>query len=499
MRVRATDECRIERSVGDNGTLPLSVVDPEKDVPRMAKSPKKSGLSGFPEWLPAERLVEQHVIDVFREVAELHGFSGIETRSVEPLEQLLRKGEIDKEVYVLRRLHAEEDEAAADDSAADPSRTLGLHFDLTVPLARYVLEHQNDLAFPLRRFQIQKVWRGERPQDGRFREFYQADLDVIGQDTLPGHIEAEVAVVMAEILDRLPLPTFTIHANTRRLSEGFFRALGLEDHAAVLRCLDKLPKIGPDAVRELLLGEIGATAQQAQACLDFASIRTRDGSFAERVRELGGSGEMVEQGIAELTSVLERVEAAVPGVIVADLSIARGLDYYTGTVFETFVAGHESLGSICSGGRYDSLATDNRHTYPGVGLSIGLSRLVSRMLTADLARASRSVPTCVLVAVLDEQSRPVSDAVARQLRSRGIATEVAPTAAKFGKQIRYADRRGIPFVWFPGEEDAPGEVKDIRTGEQVSADPATWEPTAQDREVQILPGGEDGSGSRESR
>ena len=157
---------------------------------------KIAALSGFPEWLPGERLVEQHVIDVFREVAELHGFSGVETRAVEPLEQLLRKGEIDKEVYVLRRLHAEEGD---DDAGADRSRTLGLHFDLTVPLARYVLEHQNDLAFPFRRYQIQKVWRGERPQDGRFREFYQADLDVIGQDTLPGHVEAEVAIVMAEI------------------------------------------------------------------------------------------------------------------------------------------------------------------------------------------------------------------------------------------------------------------------------------------------------------
>lgn len=449
----------------------------------MAKTSKNSGLSGFPEWLPAERLVEQHVIDVFREVAELHGFSGIETRAVEPLDQLLRKGEVDKEVYVLRRLHAEEGSA---DAGADPSRTLGLHFDLTVPLARYVLEHQNDLVFPLRRFQIQKVWRGERPQDGRFREFYQADLDVIGQDTLPGHIEAEVAVVMAEILDRLPLPPFTIHANTRRLSEGFFRSLGLEDHTAVLRSLDKLPKIGADKVRDLLLAETGATPEQAQACLDFAGIRTRDASFADEVRALGASGEMVEEGIAELTAVLERVEAVVPGVILADLSIARGLDYYTGTVFETFISGHESLGSVCSGGRYDSLAADNRHTYPGVGLSIGLSRLVSRMLSADLARATRAVPTCVLVSVADEEARHLSDDVARGLRTRGISCEVAPSAAKFGKQIRYADRRGIPFVWFPGEAGEQGEVKDIRSGEQSVADPVSWEPPAEDRTVRVV-------------
>ena len=459
------------------GTVPTI----EKEVHRMAKI---AALSGFPEWLPAERLVEQHVIDVFREVAELHGFSGIETRAVEPLEQLLRKGEIDKEVYVLRRLHAEEDESGP--AGSDPSRTLGLHFDLTVPLARYVLEHQNDLSFPLRRFQIQKVWRGERPQDGRFREFYQADLDVIGQDALPGHIEAEVAVVMAEILDRLPIPSFTIHANTRKLSEGFFRAIGLQDHAAVLRILDKLPKIGAEAVGELLRREAGADQEQARACLDFAAIRTRDGSFAQTVRDLGGSGEMVEEGIAELSAVLERVEAAVPGVILADLSIARGLDYYTGTVFETFVSGHESLGSICSGGRYDSLAADNRHTYPGVGLSIGLSRLVSRILSAQLAAPTRPVPTCVLVSVADEQHRATSDAVARSLRRRGIACEVAPSAAKFGKQIRYADRRGIPFVWFPGTEGAADEVKDIRSGEQTPAEAAGWEPPAADRAVRVL-------------
>lgn len=444
---------------------------------------KISALSGFPEWLPAQRIVEQHVIDTFRRVAELHGFSGIETRAVEPMSQLLRKGEIDKEVYVLRRLHAEE----SDVEQADPSRTLGLHFDLTVPLARYVLEHQNDLAFPLRRYQIQKVWRGERPQDGRFREFYQADLDIVGQDTLPGHIEAEVAVVMAEILAQLPLPRFTIHANTRRLSEGFFVAIGVEDRAAVLRCLDKLPKIGEDAVRELLVKEADVSPEQADKCLAFASIRTRDTSFADAVRELGGTSEEIEEGIAQLSAVIERVEAAVPGVVLADLSIARGLDYYTGTVFETFVEGHESLGSICSGGRYDRLAADNRHTYPGVGLSIGLSRLVSRMLSVPLVEVTRPVPTCVLVAVADEAARGESEAAARALRARGISCEVAPSAAKLGKQIRYADRRQVPFVWFCGAEG--DQVKDIRSGEQQDADAATWEPPAEDLAVRVIPVG----------
>lgn len=445
---------------------------------------KTSVLSGFPEWLPAGRIVEQHVIDTFRRVAELHGFSGIQTRAVEPMSQLLRKGEIDKEVYVLRRLHAEDGET----DHVDPDRQLGLHFDLTVPLARYVLEHQNDLAFPFRRYQIQKVWRGERPQDGRFREFYQADLDVIGQDVLPAHIEAEVALVMAEILTALPIPGFTIHANNRRLSEGFFRAIGLEDTQGVLRSIDKLAKIGPEAVATLLREQSGATEEQAQACLGFAGIVTDDGTFGDRVRALGGTGEEVEQGIAELSEVVRRVNAEVPGVCVADLSIARGLDYYTGTVFETFVEGHAALGSVCSGGRYDRLAADNRHTYPGVGLSIGLSRLVSRILSADIAHATRGVPTCVLVSVSSEDERARSEQVASRLRARGIPTEIAPTAAKFGKQLKHADRRGIPFVWFPGADG--DEVRDLRSGRQVGADADRWEAPAEDLHPRVVPAGE---------
>ncbi|MBV7412179.1 histidine--tRNA ligase [Dermabacteraceae bacterium TAE3-ERU27] len=441
---------------------------------------KIAPLSGFPEWLPAQRMVEQHVIDTFREVAQLHGFVGIETRAVEPLSQLLRKGEIDKEVYVLRRLHAEEGEDV------NPDKQLGLHFDLTVPLARYVLENQGKLAFPLRRFQIQKVWRGERPQDGRFREFYQADLDVVGLDTLPAHVETEVALVMADILSRLPLPGFTIHINNRRLSQSFFEALGLSDVPAVLRCLDKLRKIGPEAVKELLGKEAGADAKQAQACLDFAAICTPDDSFVQRVRDLGVTSPELEEGLAALADVVTGVNAQAPGTCVADLSIARGLDYYTATVYETFVHGHENLGSICSGGRYDTLASDGKRTYPGVGLSIGLSRLVSRLLSANMARATREVPTCVLVAVTDEEHRGASTSVATSLRKRGIATEVAPSAAKFGKQIRYADRRGIPFVLFPNTDSGQHEVKDIRSGEQYAIDAETWEPPMQDLRVRIV-------------
>lgn len=440
---------------------------------------KVTPLSGFPEWLPAERRIEQHVMDTFREVAELHGFSNIETRAVEPLDQLLRKGETSKEIYVISRLHADEEEGEKE------GQKLGLHFDLTVPLARYVLEHQNDLAFPFRRYQIQKVWRGERPQDGRFREFYQADIDIIGQDSLPSHMDADVAIVMAEVLGKLPIPGFTISINNRKLSQGVFEALGLSDIEGVLRQLDKLAKIGEAEVRKLLIEQVGASEEQADGCLAFASIRATHEDLADKVESLGVSSEEITSALEELCFVIRTVNASVPGACIADLSIARGLDYYTGTVFETFVEGHEDLGSICSGGRYDTLATDNRHSYPGVGLSIGLSRLVSRLVTRSLVMSTRAVPTVVLVAVTDEEHRDTSVDVARMLRARGISAEVAPSAAKFGKQIKYADRRGIPFVFFPSEGSA-GEVKDIRSGEQTTADARTWQPDESDTTARVV-------------
>ena len=440
---------------------------------------KVTPLSGFPEWLPAERRIEQHVMDTFRDVAELHGFSNIETRAVEPLDQLLRKGETSKEVYLISRLQSD------DEDREKEGQKLGLHFDLTVPLARYVLEHQNDLAFPFRRYQIQKVWRGERPQDGRFREFYQADIDIIGQDTLPSHMDADVAIVMAEVLGKLPIPGFTISVNNRKLSQGVFEALGLTDIEGVLRQLDKLAKVGEAEVRTLLIEHAGASEEQADGCLAFARIKATHEDLAEKVNALGVSSEAITHALEELSFVIRTVNASVPGACIADLSIARGLDYYTGTVFETFVEGHEDLGSICSGGRYDTLATDNRHSYPGVGLSIGLSRLVSRLVTRSLATSTRAVPTVALVAVTDEEHREASVDIARVLRSRGISAEVAPSAAKFGKQIKYADRRGIPFVFFPSE-GGRGEVKDIRSGEQTPADAHTWQPPKDDMTARVV-------------
>lgn len=453
-------------------------------------------LSGFPEWLPDGRIVEQHVLDTLRRTFELHGFAGIETRAVEPLDQLLRKGETSKEVYTLHRLQETAEDASGAGAGKEKDR-LGLHFDLTVPFARYVLENAGHLAFPFARYQIQKVWRGERPQDGRFREFVQADIDVVGADVLPYHYEVDLPLVMAEALGALReigLPEVRVLVNNRRVAEGFYRGIGLTDVEAVLRSIDKLDKTGPVKVAELLAAEAGATAGQAQACLDLATISGTDATVVDRVRELAAahrlSGEaldLMEQGLAELGQIIEAAAVRAPGVVVADLKIARGLDYYTGSVYETVLVGHEQLGSICSGGRYDTLASDGARTYPGVGLSVGVSRLVSRMLGAGLVRATRSVPAAVLVAVTSEETRAGSDAVAAALRGRGMPVEVAPTAAKFGKQIKHADRRGIPFVWFPGTEGGADQVKDIRSGEQVDADAGTWSPPAEDWWPRVVP------------
>ena len=445
---------------------------------------KPTPLSGFPELLPAERIVELQVIDTLRRTFELHGFAPIETRAVEPLEQLLRKGEIDKEVYLLRRL-----QATGDDD--ESSNSLGLHFDLTVPFARYVLENAGKLEFPFRRYQIQKVWRGERPQEGRYREFTQADIDVVARETLPFHHDVEVARVMAEALSDLPLPPLRLQVNNRKLIEGFFLGVGATDVPAVMRVIDKIDKVPAEVVRGMLVDEAGLTADQADLCLGLAEIRTTDSSFVKRVDDLGVRHDLLAEGLAELAAVIDGCApfATERFTVEADLRIARGLDYYTGTVFETRMTGFENLGSICSGGRYDSLASDGKVSYPGVGISLGVTRLLTPLFARKKLTASRSVPSAVLVALPDEDSRAECDEIAQALRRRGIATEVAPSAQKFGKQIRLAERRGIPFVWFPASATESGgsdEVKDIRSGEQSEVDRSTWLPPTEDLRPQVV-------------
>ncbi|MEW6906315.1 histidine--tRNA ligase [Trueperella pyogenes] len=429
---------------------------------------KIAPISGFPEWLPAGRIVEQRMIDKLRQTFELHGFSGIETRAVEPVERLLSKGETSKEIYLLRRL---QDEAGTDSE-------LGLHFDLTVPLSRYVLENAGHLDFPFRRYQIQKVWRGERPQDGRFREFLQADVDVVGQDTLAFHHEIELPLVMVDALSKLPIPRVKILASNRKVAQGFYEAIGLEDVEETLRILDKLDKVGPQAITEMLADGVGANDQQARLALELAGIRADDASVADRVLALGYRSDLLDEGLGELVALVEGANDLIPGSVTADLKIARGLDYYTGSVYESVLEGHEDLGSVCSGGRYDSLVSDGKKSYPGVGLSIGVSRILARVIGHELLTPSRKVPTVVLVAVNDEGERRHADKTAQALRRRGIAAEVSPNSAKFGKQIRYADRRGIPYVWFSTDEGE--QVKDIRSGQQITADADTWTPPAVD-------------------
>lgn len=430
-------------------------------------------LTGFPEWLPRERVVEQRFLDVLRETFELHGFSGIETRAVEPVDFLLRKGEIDKEVYGVRRIHADDSEKHA----------MALHYDMTVPFSRYVLENAGKLEFPFKRYQMQKAWRGERPQFGRFREFIQADADIVDRDSLAQHFDAEIVALIVDIFRRLDFGRATVRVSTRKIPEGFYRGLGIDDTAAVLRAVDKLDKIGPDKVRAILPDNV--STEQADKILSLAAIRTTDDSFADQVRALGVENELLSEGLDELGDLMRAVAPSADGMVVADLSIARGLDYYTGTVFETNLVGFEELGSVCSGGRYDRLASDGKVTYPGVGLSVGVSRIMAVLLRDDIAEATRGVPTCVLVAVTDEQQRLASNDVAHALRARGIATEVSPSAARFGKQIKYADRRGIPFVWFT-DTDGKHQIKDIRSGDQVDADPQAWTPSEDDRMPRLI-------------
>jgi histidyl-tRNA synthetase len=432
---------------------------------------KPTPISGFPEWLPPQRMIEQYVIEQIRSTFELYGFAPVETRAVEPLDQLLRKGETSKEIYVLRRL---QEDQTADDSA------LGLHFDLTVPFARYVLENAGRLQFPFRRYQIQKVWRGERPQEGRYREFLQADIDIVDRDTLPPHYEAEIPLIIGDALGGLPIPPVRIQVNNRKVCEGYYRGLGLTDPEAALRAVDKLDKIGPDKVVDLLQQTAGASESQAKACLSLAEICTPDASFADAVRGLGVTHPLLDEGLAELTEVVETAAAHAPGLCVADLRIARGLDYYTGTVYETQMIGYERFGAICAGGRYDNLATAGEARFPGVGISIGVTRMLGLLFGSGALSVSRSVPTCVLVALPTEDRRATCNRIAEQLRRRGIATEVSPSAAKYGRQIRYAERRGIPYVWFPGSDGAPDEVKDIRSGVQVPAAAGEWTPPRAD-------------------
>ena len=424
-----------------------------------------SRVSGFVEWLPEQRIVELQWMDEIRRVFESYGFCSIETPAVEELEVLLARGETDKEIYVLKRLQEDSD------------TRLGLHYDLTVPLARYVAEHYNDLVFPFKRYQVQRVWRGEQPQEGRFREFYQCDINVINNNTVPLHFDAEMPAIIYEIFQRLKISDFQMHINNRKILEGYLRGLGVEDVTSVIRIVDKLDKIGRDEVLSLLQSSLGSQRELAWHCLAIASIRTPDCSFVQQVKDLGVKSELLNEGLDELAFVIDALSDLPSGVVLADLSIARGFDYYTGTVYEGKLVEFPSYGTICAGGRYDDLAGAfiNRKL-PGVGISIGLTRLFAALLAGGRVQVGPKSPAQVLVVFPTAGQRNETVQTAKTLRERGFNVEMYHTPGRQTQQLRYASRKGIPYVWFLSYGDKGHEVKNMLTGEQVAADPSTWKP-----------------------
>jgi histidyl-tRNA synthetase len=350
-------------------------------------------------------------------------------------------------------------------------------------LARYVAQHFNELVFPFKRYAMGRVWRGERPQEGRFREFTQCDIDVINVDQVPLHFDAELPRIVHEVLTDLEVGAFRIGINNRKVLQGFYAGLGIADPLGVIRIADKLDKIGADAVGKLLEAELNLTPHQVTACLDLAQVRGADSSVVDVIAGLGSSGALLEEGLAELAYVLGELVDLPAGSVVADLSIARGLDYYTGTVYEGQLLDAPGFGSICSGGRYDNLAGEfiRRHL-PGVGMSIGLSRLFARFVAVGRFADGPKSPAHVLVVIPSEERRREALATAAALRARGLNVETYHEADKLGRQIRYASRKLIPYVWFPPFEDGKAhEVKDMTSGEQGEADPATWSPAGSAR------------------
>lgn len=429
---------------------------------------------GVMELLPRDQIAFQRMLDVIRRNYERFGFLPVETPVFELSEVLLTKtgGETERQVYFVQSTGALAN--AAESAGGQPE--LALRFDLTVPLARYVAQHEHDLAFPFRRYQIQRVYRGERAQRGRFREFYQCDIDVIGKDALSVRHDAEMPAVIHAVFSELGVGEFTIQLNNRKLLRGFFEGLGIaegERQALVLREIDKLDKRGADAVRATLTGpDFGLANDVADKIMAFVQVRSDSHADAlARLDALDGGNATLAEGVAELREVIGLLKAQ--GVPESDyavnFSIARGLDYYTGTVYETTLDAHPQIGSVCSGGRYESLASSyTKSRLPGVGISIGATRLFFQLREAGiLSTAESSVD--VMVGLMDEARLADSLDIARQLRGAGINAEVQMEAKKLAKQFQYADKAGIRFVVLFGEDEAARgvvTVKDLRAKEQ---------------------------------
>ena len=433
----------------------------------MSKEDKKiykpKPVSGFPEWLPEERIVEQRWFDSIRRVFESYGYCSIETPSVEEIDVLTAKGEVDKEIYVIERLHKDEKDKG--------EARLALHFDQTVPLARYVAQRFNDLVFPFKRYQMQRVWRGERPQMGRMREFYQCDIDVINVDNLPISFDAEVAAVCYEAIQSLDIGRVQLRINNRKILMGLLSSLGIQNPVLVTRAIDKLEKIGKEKVIEELKS-VGLDEIQSLSILTLAEIKGN----ADRIRSIKAENDVMQEGIQELVFVLDNLAHLGEGAI-GDLSIVRGLDYYTGTVYETQLLDvPEFTGSVCSGGRYDDLASGyiNKHL-PGVGISIGFSRLfdVMRQTHREKLGIGPKSPADIMMVLPSEEERAAASATARTLRERGFKVEMYHAARKLDDQLKYAIKKQIPYVWMPFADGH--QIKNLNTREQIAADAATWE------------------------
>ena len=416
---------------------------------------KPRTLSGFMELLPHRQAQMNWMMDILRQSYELYGFTGLDTPVIEAAEVLLAKGGGDTEKQIYRFQKGDSD--------------LALRFDLTVPLAKYVALHYNDLAFPFRRYQIGKVYRGERPQRGRFREFYQADIDIIGDGKLDILCEAEIPSVIYRTFTALGLEDFQIRLNNRKVLSGLFDLLGLGDKATdVMRTIDKLEKIGKEKVLEVLTGEFAVAEDAASKLLEV--LESADPM--EALEKLKGQNELLDTGIQELSQVVRHMgDFGVPEThFKVDLTIARGLDYYTGTVYETQMTRHPEIGSICSGGRYDNLAafyTDKQ--LPGVGISIGLTRLFYVLEEQGLLNDELLTgPADALILPMTEDLSPAIS-LATQLRQANIRTQLYTEQKKFKAKMSYADKLKVPFVLFLGEDEvnaAAVSIKNMRTGEQ---------------------------------
>ena len=422
-------------------------------------------LSGFMELLPARQAQFDRMVDILKQTYSLYGFTPLDTPLIEASQVLLAKGGGETEKQIYRFMKGDTD--------------LSLRFDLTVPLAKYVAQNYASLAFPFRRYQIGKVYRGERAQRGRFREFYQADIDVIGDGKLDISNEAEIPSIIYRAFTALGLKRFQIRVNNRKILNGFYSMLGLTEKSGdIMRTVDKLDKIGPDKVKALLVDpEIGLAGEQADEILKFIAIRGTNGEVIAALQGYRGRDELFDLGLDELETVVKYLAAfGVPETHFAvDLTIARGLDYYTGTVYETTMLDHPEIGSICSGGRYDNLAeyyTDKQ--LPGVGISIGLTRLFFVLEDQGyLNDQLNTAPADVLILPMTDDLSPAI-ALATTLRAAGIRTQIHGEQKKFKQKLSYADKLAVPYALFLGEDEinaGAASVKDLRTGQQQKLTP----------------------------